>query len=465
MRFRAREIADAVNGSLAGPDVEVDGVVIDSRSVSGGELFVPVVAGRDGHDFAADALAAGASAYLTARGVLGHAATAIEVADTSAALLALGRHARGRLPDRVIGVTGSVGKTSVKDLTAAALGGRYRVAASRRSFNNELGVPLTLANASGQTDCAVVEMGARGRGHIALLCEVARPTIGVVTVVAAAHTELFGSVANVAGAKAELVEALRVGGTAVLNADDERVLAMRGRTEAAVLTFSASGQRRADVVAEQVRLDDHLRPAFGIRSPWGRVEVVLAVHGTHHVTNALAATAAAAAAGATLEEAAAGLAEARPAPHRMELTKVASGLLVLDDAYNANPTSTEAALRSLAQLPARRRIAVLGLMAELGPEGPQEHNRIGLLARSLGIEVVAVDVDHYGPEPVSGIEGAFAALQELGPLGHGDAILVKASRVAGLERLASGLVSPAADGPAVGPSGALTGEEPAVPPG
>ncbi|MDP9072015.1 MAG: UDP-N-acetylmuramoyl-tripeptide--D-alanyl-D-alanine ligase [Actinomycetota bacterium] len=464
MRFRASEIAEAVGGSLVGPDVEVDGVTIDSRGVTGGELFVPVVAGRDGHDFVGDAMAAGASAYLTARRRLGPGATAIEVADTSAALLALGRHARLHLPDRAIGITGSVGKTSVKDLTAAALGSRYRVAASERSFNNELGVPLTLANAPADTECVVVEMGARGRGHITVLCEVARPTIGVVTVVAAAHTELFGSVANVASAKAELVEALPLQGTAVLNADDERVVAMRRATEAAVLTFSASGDARADVVADHVRLDDQLRPAFVIRSPWGRVEVALAVHGGHNVTNALAATAAAVAAGATLEEAAAGLAHARLAPHRMELTRTSSGLLVLDDSYNANPTSTEAALRSLAQLPARRRVAVLGLMAELGPEGPQEHRRIGRLARSLGIEVVAVDVGHYGPEAVSGVEGAFSALEALGPLGGGDAVLVKASRVAGLDRLSSMLLSAGAGDPPGQRSGALSGEGPAAMP-
>ncbi len=184
-------------------------MTIDSRSVAPGSLFVPIVADRDGHAFIADAV-------RRRRGRVPHLAhrrstcdaTAIVVADTAAALLALGRHARSRLPDRVIGITGSVGKTTVKDLTRAALAPRYAAHANERSFNNELGVPLTLANAPDDTEVAVVEMGARGRGHIALLCDIARPTIGVVTAVELAHTELFGSLEEVAAAKGELVEAL-----------------------------------------------------------------------------------------------------------------------------------------------------------------------------------------------------------------------------------------------------------------
>ena len=164
MRWRASAVAAAVGGSLCGPDVEVDGATIDSRSVRGGELFVPVRAARDGHDFIAAALAAGAAAYLTAR-VPGEG-TAVTVADTSAALVELGRAARARLPDRVVGITGSAGKTSTKDLLAAALDGPFRPAASERSFNNELGVPLTLLHAPGAADAAVAELGARGGGHI-----------------------------------------------------------------------------------------------------------------------------------------------------------------------------------------------------------------------------------------------------------------------------------------------------------
>ena len=208
MRFSAIEVAAAVGGELDGLDVELTNVTIDSRAVEPGSLFVAVVAKRDGHVYVPHAVQAGASAYLTSEPPADVEAAAIVVADTAEGLLALGRHARSRLPDRVIGITGSVGKTTVKDLARAALAPRYAVHASDKSFNNELGVPLTLANAPDDTDVTVVEMGARGRGHIALLADVARPAIGVVTAVELAHTELFGSLEEVAAAKGELVESL-----------------------------------------------------------------------------------------------------------------------------------------------------------------------------------------------------------------------------------------------------------------
>ena len=254
-------MAQVTGGALLGDDVESEGAVIDSRAVTGGELFVPVVGERDGHDFVADARDRGAAAYLTAREPVG--GTAVVVDDTGAALLDLGRAARRRLPDRVVGVTGSVGKTSVKDLLAAALAPRFRVAASVGSFNNELGVPLTLLNAADDAEALVVEMGARGRGHVALLCEVAAPTVAVVTKVAAAHTAVMGDLDAIARSKGELVEALPPTGTAVLNAADPRVRAMASRTSATVVRFGEGG----DVVAEGVHLDDELRASFRLRSP------------------------------------------------------------------------------------------------------------------------------------------------------------------------------------------------------
>ncbi len=193
-----------------------------------GQLFVPIVAGRDGHEFVEAAMAAGAAAYLTARDSLG--GTAVVVDDTGRALLDAGRLARTRLAGPVVGITGSVGKTSAKDLLAAVLRRRLRTTASERSFNNELGVPLTLLNAPDDAEVAVIEMGARGPGHIAALCSVAHPTIGLVTRIAPSHTEAFGSIEGIARAKGELVEALPADGTAVLNAFDERVAAMAART-------------------------------------------------------------------------------------------------------------------------------------------------------------------------------------------------------------------------------------------
>jgi UDP-N-acetylmuramoyl-tripeptide--D-alanyl-D-alanine ligase len=434
VRFRAIEIATATNGELHGGDRNIDGITIDSRSVHPGALFVPIVGERDGHDFIPAAVEAGAAAYLTARPPVDLDAAAVVVPDTAEGLLALGRHARGRLPDRVIGVTGSVGKTTVKDLTRAALSPRYAASANERSFNNELGVPITLANAPGETDVTVIEMGARGRGHIALLCDIARPTIGIVTAVELAHTELFGTLEEVAAAKSELVEALPDSGVAILNANRPLVLSMASRTRARVLTFAVDAPD-ADVTAGEIKVDDELRPSFVLRSPWGDAAVQLSVAGLHQVSNALAAGAAALALGVTPDEVARGLAEAMLSPWRMELTRTRSGAVVINDAYNANPASTEAALRSLAVLPARRRIAVLGVMAELGDMGPAEHKRIAALARDLGIEVIAVDAPGYGVPSVEGVDGALAVLQ----LEDGDAVLVKGSRVAGLEALASAL--------------------------
>ncbi len=437
MRLRSSDLAAAVGGRLDGPDVVVDGASIDSRTVQLGQLFVPIVAERDGHAFVGDALAAGAAAYLTAVAPVG--GTAVVVEDTLVALQAAGRHARGLLAGPVVGITGSVGKTSVKDLLAGALARRRATAASARSFNNELGVPLTLLDAPDGTEVVVVEMGARGLGHIADLCAVAAPTVGVVTRVAAAHTEAFGSLDAIAQAKGELVEALPPEGTAVLVAADQRVAAMAGRTRATVLTFGPGGA----VVAEGASLDEELRPRFHLRTPWGDVaDVVLATRGLHQVDNALAAAAAALACGLAVEDVAAGLAEAELSPWRMDLSVTSGGGRVLNDAYNANPTSTEAALRSLAALPATRRVAVLGVMAELGDHAPEAHAAIGSLAAELGVEVVAVGAPAYGTAPhVEHVPDPAAAVALVGPLGPDDAVLVKGSRVAGLEVVAEALLA------------------------
>jgi UDP-N-acetylmuramoyl-tripeptide--D-alanyl-D-alanine ligase len=427
MRLRASEIAVATNGIVSGPDVEIDGATQDSREISGGELFVPVVAERDGHDFIPDALAAGAAAYLTARGSVG--GTAIEVADTIVALSEAARAMRGRLHDAgVFGVTGSVGKTTVKDLLASVLGQERRTAASVRSFNNELGVPLTILNAPDDVEAVVIEMGARGRGHIAALAGIAQPSVGIVTRVASAHTELFGTVDDVAVAKRELVESLPEDGVAVLNAEDDRVAGMAAHTRARVVTFGSGGE----VTAEGLAIDDELRPSFDLRSPWGAVTVRMTVRGAHQVTNALAAAAAALATGSSPDAVSAGLAAAVLSPARMSLVRLPSGAVVINDAYNANPASMRAALEALVALPAERRVAVLGVMAELGARSVAEHEAVGALARELGVRVIALGVREYGGDLVAGLDEAVAALGRLGP---GDAVLVKASRVVGLDRL------------------------------
>ncbi len=432
MQLRTRDLATAVGGRLEGPDVTVDGASHDSRAVTPGQLFVPIVAERDGHEFIGAALANGAVAYLTA-GPLADG-TAIVVDDTVVALQAAGRHARAQLPGAVVvGITGSVGKTSVKDLLAAILSERMATAASLRSFNNELGVPLTLLSAPDGTEAVVVEMGARGLGHIAALCAIATPTIGIVTRVAAVHTEAFGTIEDVARAKAELVKALSVDGTAVLNSADPAVLAMATRSRATVVTYGDGG----DVWADGVFIDDGLRARFALRSPWGDVDVALAVRGLHQVENALAAAAAALACGVDLGAVQTGLASAELSPWRMALATAPSGATILNDSYNANPTSVAAALDSLAALPALRRTAVLGLMAELGPREAAEHAGIGERARALGIRLIAVAAPAYSGEDVASMEEAVVLL---GPIDEHDAILVKGSRVAGLERLAAALL-------------------------
>lgn len=419
----------------------VDGVTIDSREVAPGALFVPIVAERDGHDFIASAVQAGAVAYLTAKPVLDVGVAAIEVADTGEALLAIGRLARSRLPDRVVGVTGSVGKTSTKDLLAAVLGQRWTTTANVRSFNNELGVPLTLAGAVEGTEATVIEMGARGPGHIARLCDVARPTIGVVTVVQGAHLEFFGNLAGVAAAKGELVEALPASGTAVLNADDPLVAAMAERTSAGVARFGVDATD-VEVHAEGIALDDDLHPQFRLVTSWGSATVHLAARGRHQVVNALAAATAGLAAGVSLDDVVVALGKAALSPSRMDLITTPAGLRLLDDAYNANPASMAAALQALAELPAQRRVAVLGTMAELGPDAASDHAAMAELAAGLGIEVVAVGEPSYGVgdgiEHVVDRESALVSLRARG-LGAGDAVLVKASRVAALERVAEEL--------------------------
>jgi len=442
VRLTLDEIARVTGGRRTGPpDLVVDGATMDSRALRHGQLFVALRDERDGHDFVDGARSAGAGAVLVEREVDG--LPAVVVADTAEALRALGAHARDRLDGvvdgravAVVGVTGSVGKTSVKDLVASATAPSRRTAASLRSFNNEVGVPLTLLETPDGTEVAVIEMGARGRSHVADLCRLARPTIGVVTAVALAHTEAFGAIEEVARAKAELVESLPPEGTAVLNLGDERVAAMASRTVARVLTY---GVDQGDVRAEGVVLDDHLRPRFRLVTPWGGGELDLEVRGRHNAENAAGAAAAALAAGAELDGVLEGLAAATLSPWRMELGVTPEGLRVLNDAYNANPTSMAAALEALADLDAARRTAVVGPMAELGAHAEAEHLRMAELARRLGIRLLAVDTDHYGAgvEVVDGLEGAIAALGEMGP---DDAVLVKASRVAGLERLAQRLL-------------------------
>ena len=458
MRWTLKEIAEATGGTVTGagaaagaaagagtaasgtpapgtPPVPLTGVSIDSRTLRPGELFVAVRSERDGHDYAGAAVASGAGALLVERPT-GSGVPEIVVDDTAAALLRIGEAARRRLDIPVVGITGSVGKTSTKDMAAAALSAGRRTVASPKSFNNELGLPLTLANAPEDAEVIVLEKGARGPGHIALLCSVARPHIGIVTAVAAAHTEMFGDLDGVARAKGELVESLPPDGTAVLNADDPRTAVMGMRTEASVLLYSATADGSAEIIAENIRLDGLLRPSFDLRSPWGGATVRLEARGVHQVGNALAALAVSALIGVDLDAAVAALEQAPLSPHRMEVLHTPRGATVINDAYNANPASMAAALRALAAVPASRHVAVLGQMAELGDISEVEHRAIADLAGSLGVELIPVGTPQYGAAPAADTEEVVARLDGIGPE---TAVLVKASRVAALERVATRL--------------------------
>ena len=427
MRLSVLEIAEITGGELKGADQTVAGVVVDSRKIVGGELFIPLRDRRDGHDWIPSALEAGAVAYLTEQEPL-QDTTSIRVGDTRRALQSLAEHALARMDARVIGITGSVGKTTTKDLVNHVLGRTFRTHASAKSYNNDIGIPLTLLAAPLDTEMLVLEMGANAGRELAGLAKIYKPSIGVVTRVALAHTEGFGDIDGVFRAKRELVEALPRDGVAILNADDPRVKAMAGAVQAEVLFFGQGGEIRSEVLD----IDAELRPLVRIYTPNGSFEVRLNARGEHQAMNAAAATAVAHVCRVSLKDTASALAEAKLSPLRMNLAVNQRGVHVLDDSYNANPTSVEAALRALSDLPARRRVAFLGKMAELGEFEEAEHLRVAKLAQELGIEVIAIEAPQYGALNVS-LEDAAAQVKDLE---SGDAILVKASRSAKLEHLA-----------------------------
>ncbi|GIJ49912.1 UDP-N-acetylmuramoyl-tripeptide--D-alanyl-D-alanine ligase [Virgisporangium aliadipatigenens] len=431
------EVAAAVGGVLrdADPDAVVTGNVdFDSRKVTPGGLFAAFDGDKvDGHTFAAATVKAGAVAVLASKPV---DAPAILVDDVRAALQLLARAVVDRLPElTVIGVTGSSGKTTTKDLIAAILAGHAPTVATAGSFNNELGMPYTALQATTQTRYLVLEMGARKIGHIAYLCGIAPPSIGVVINVGVSHIGEFGSQEAIAQAKGELVEALPPTGLAVLNADDPLVLAMRERTRARVVTVGE--EEHADLRATDVSVDARDRASFRI----GDHRVTLAVPGRHQVGNALLAIAVARHLGVPDAEAA--LAGAKlPSERRMDVFDRTDGGIVIDDSYNANPASTAAALRALAKIGAgRRTIAVLGYMAELGEHERSGHEEVGRLAAELGIDRLiavgqitapmcdgAATVAGWGGESVqvTDQDAAVAWLRE--HLLPGDVVLVKASR-------------------------------------
>jgi UDP-N-acetylmuramoyl-tripeptide--D-alanyl-D-alanine ligase len=469
------ETGQKTSGAAAYGALRVTGpVVIDSRQAEPGALFAALPGEHaDGHDYAAAAVGKGAIAVLAARPLPEAGAPVVVVPDVTAALGRLARGVLERLPGAlVVGITGSSGKTSTKDLTAQVVERLGPAIAPEGTLNNEIGLPLTVLRADETTRYLVLEMSARGIGHIAYLTGIAPPKIAAVLNVGRAHAGEFGSIEAVAKAKGELVEPLPAaadGGVAILNADDPNVAAMAARTAARVVTFSvepataapdrAAPDRAADVTAAGVRLDGLGRASFFLDVRGTRAAVTLQLHGRHHVANALAAAAVAAELGMDTPAIAAALSAATArSKKRMELHERPDGVLVVNDAYNANPDSTRAAIEALGHLTgqgrARRWLAVLGYMAELGDIEAESHTEAGRLAAQAGAAVVvavgdgAVPVldgaraaDGWRGETVAVPDPAAALAAVENRLRPGDVVLVKASKAVGLWEVADGLLA------------------------
>jgi UDP-N-acetylmuramoyl-tripeptide--D-alanyl-D-alanine ligase len=450
------EITGATPGPMTDTAAVAGSVVIDSRQAGPGALFAALPGERaDGHDFAAAAVERGAVAVLATRPV---GVPALITRDVPGALGALARAVTGALPGLTIaGITGSVGKTTTKDLAAQLIERLGPTVAPYGSFNNEIGHPLTVLRVTAETRYLVLELSARGAGHIAELCEIARPKLGAVLCVGHAHTGEFGGLAAVARAKGELPAALPPDGVALLNADDPLVLAMAERTAARVVTF---GQDPAAAVrAAEVTLDGRGRAGFTLVTPQGSAPVRLRLLGAHNVVNALAAAALAGELGLGVAEAAEGLSAATArSKWRMEVTERPDGVTVINDAYNSNPEGMAAALETLAVVArGRRAFAVLGPMNELGDESRQWHEAAGGLAARAGVAGLIVVGEAAAPMlsgakaerswrgELIGVPDAGGAVTALGNLlAPGDVVLVKASRTIGLERVALALTGEAA---------------------
>lgn len=451
----AGTIAELVGGHIVAgePEALVTGVGVDTRTLNVGDLFVALPGeSADGHAFLGDAVARGAAAVLVREGsevLVGTTVLAVE--DPAAGLLRLATGVRRTLAARVVAITGSSGKTITKELTAAVARARFETVASAASFNNEIGVPLTILAADEGTEVLVAEVGARGIGHIASLMPIVRPDVGVVLNVGVAHVGLFGSTEAIAQAKGELVEALPAGGTAILNADDAVVDTMASRTKATVLRFGVAGD--ADVRADGVELGPDASAAFTLIAPDGEADVRLRIPGEHIVSDALAAAAVGVALGIDVAAIAGALSSARGPAWRMEVAQAPGGWVVVNDAYNANPQSTAAALKTLVRMGRGRRTwAVLGYMAELGDTESAEHDRIGRLAVRLGVSrLIAVGeetrplyeaarLEGMTPEEAAIVASGDEALVQLrASLEPGDVVLVKASRAVGLHAVAIAL--------------------------
>ena len=439
MLITASEVASVAHGTLVGLDCEASGIAFDSRALRHGQAFVALGGDADGHDFLQAAANAGAPFAIVKRGKSIDALTCVEVDDCDAALTALGRHCRDRLSGcvhgRVIGITGSVGKTSTKDLVLAVLRSKFGNAhGPEKSLNNDIGVPVTIINAPDSCEALVLEMGMRGLGEIARLCDVGQPQIGVITEVGDAHSERVGGIEGVVRAKAELVHALPASGVAIVNSDSVNAMKTVHGIASSVVTFGSS--ETASVRWEIVSTDDRgcctVRFTAGGESAVG----VVPLPGIHMASNAASAVAVGITCGIGIAQCVEGLSNAQSASQRMQWVTGSNGVRILDDSYNANPMSVAAALRTVAETSATQRFAVLGVMAEV-LESEKAHREIGSLCKQLGIELLAVETDLYGTKALSVADIAKA----LGELDSDAVVLVKGSRVAATERVVHALTA------------------------
>lgn len=457
MKRALSQFAAACGGTLLGADAEFSEVLIDSRAVQSGDLFLALPGERaDGHDFVAAAARSGAAGAVVSRHV-DAPLPQIVVPDVAAALALAGAAWRAAYGGTVLGVAGSNGKTTTKEMLASILAQRGECLSTRGNLNNHLGVPLTLLRLAPRFRDAVIEVGANHPGEVAGLVSLARPAVGLITNAGAEHLEGFGTLEGVARAEGEMVAGLAADAVAVINADDEFAPLWRGMTSARVVDFGFAGN--AAVRASEVRLQvdaQGFATHFTLHADSGSVAIALALAGRHNVSNALAAAAAALAAGATLQQVATGLRMVRAVPGRMQFKPLAGGAWLIDDSYNANPSSARAALEVLAEMTGRRWL-VLGDMGELGEHAADSHREMGALARSLGIERVftfgalaalAAESFGVGAERYADID---ALSQAVGSALRGDVrLLVKGSRVNRLERLVAALTGGATPATASG---------------
>jgi len=457
------EIADCTRGILVSgsPELKVRGVIIDSRNAADGDIFIPLKGRTDGHAYIGDALRNGASGFLVEKGAeskekligLEGKQYVIEVEDSLKALQDIAAYHRTKLSAKVIGVTGSTGKTTTKDMVNCILAHKLRVISTDKNYNNEIGVPLTILRADENTQALVIEMAMRGIGQIKELAEIAKPDVGVVTNIGQAHMELLGSEEMIAQAKAELIESIPESGVVVLNSDDLWTPNLSKSARAKIVSY---GITSGDVRGSEIVVDDLGRASFRLNVYDDAIGYVvrLAVPGKHNVYNALAASTAALQIGLSTDDVRIGLANCRPTAMRMEIFATDDNVVILNDAYNANPTSMQAALSTLMDIATEgRHIAVLGDMLELGNISSEAHKQIGEIVASLGVnilvavgpesQVMADSATKAGmlPKTVITCKESSTAAQVLKQLVTvGDVVLVKASRGVGLEEVVRAIV-------------------------